>query len=98
MRTSLQLNIGIIAACASYLKPLFGRLLKINSSVDYYPSNERYGRSGQAPLGAGASRNTPYASGNRRTSRIPLDRSLHDEFELHTKEVFSVTEIRPMFR
>ncbi|KAK1638546.1 hypothetical protein BDP81DRAFT_305116, partial [Colletotrichum phormii] len=29
---NLQLNIGIIAACASYLKPLFGRLLKINSS------------------------------------------------------------------
>ncbi|UQC86562.1 uncharacterized protein CLUP02_12064 [Colletotrichum lupini] len=89
---NLQLNIGIIAACASYLKPLFGRLLKINSSVDYYPSNERYGRSGQTPLGGGASRNTPYASGNRRTSRIPLDRSLHDEFEMHTKDEFSVTE------
>ncbi|KXH35419.1 hypothetical protein CSIM01_10178 [Colletotrichum simmondsii] len=89
---NLQLNIGIIAACASYLKPLFGRFLRINSSVDYYPSNERYGRSGQTPLGAGASRNTPYASGNRRTSRIPLDRSLHDEFEMHTKDEFSVTE------
>ncbi|KAK1489030.1 hypothetical protein CCUS01_14692 [Colletotrichum cuscutae] len=89
---NLQLNIGIIAACTSYLKPLFGRLLKINSSVDYYPSNERYGRSGQTPLGGGASRNTPYASGNRRTSRTPLDRSLHDEFEMHTKDEFSVTE------
>ncbi|KAL2882025.1 hypothetical protein SGCOL_002766 [Colletotrichum sp. CLE4] len=88
---NLQLNVGIIAACASYLKPLFGRLLKINSSVGYYPSNERYGRSGQTPLGAGASRSNAYSSGNKRTSRIPLDRSLHDEFEMHTKDDFRVT-------
>ncbi|OHE92274.1 hypothetical protein CORC01_12443 [Colletotrichum orchidophilum] len=91
---NLQLNIGIIAACASYLKPLFGRLLKINSSIGYYPSNERYGRSGQTPLGAGTSSRggNAYASGKRRTGSIPLDRSLHDEFEMHTKDGFSVTE------
>ncbi|KAK1975023.1 hypothetical protein LZ30DRAFT_536072, partial [Colletotrichum cereale] len=33
---NLQLNIGIIAACASFLKPLFGGMLKLNSSVAYY--------------------------------------------------------------
>ncbi|TIC93577.1 hypothetical protein CH35J_009223 [Colletotrichum higginsianum] len=80
---NLQLNVGIIAACASFLKPLFGRLLKINSSAAYYPSDPHYNRSGQTPLGAGGSRGNAYAAGRR--ASIPLDRSLHDEFEMHTK-------------
>lgn len=65
---SLQLNIGIIAACASFLKPLVGRFLKINSSVGYYPSSQQYGRSGRTPMGA-----TALGSGARRQG----------EFELH---------------
>ncbi|KAH6661951.1 hypothetical protein F5X68DRAFT_145206 [Plectosphaerella plurivora] len=44
---NLQLNIGIIAACASFLKPLVGRVLKINSSAGYYPSSQQYNRSGR---------------------------------------------------
>lgn len=48
---SLQLNIGIIAACASFLKPLVGRILKINSSAAYYPTYPQYNRSGRTPLG-----------------------------------------------
>ncbi|TQN64170.1 hypothetical protein CSHISOI_11273, partial [Colletotrichum shisoi] len=80
---SLQLNVGSIAACASFLKPLFGRLLKLNSSVAYYPSDPHYNRSGQMPLGAGGSRGNAYVAGRR--ASIPLDRSLHDEFEMHTK-------------
>ncbi|KAK6213793.1 hypothetical protein QIS74_09795 [Colletotrichum tabaci] len=80
---NLQLNVGIIAACASFLKPLFGRLLKLNSSAAYYPSDPHYNRSGQTPLGAGGSRGNAYAAGRR--ASIPLDRSLHDEFEMHTK-------------
>ncbi|WDK19206.1 hypothetical protein CGRA01v4_10493 [Colletotrichum graminicola] len=33
---NLQLNMGIIAACASFLKPIFGRKLKIDSSAASY--------------------------------------------------------------
>ncbi|KAL0938267.1 uncharacterized protein CTRU02_207998 [Colletotrichum truncatum] len=87
---NLQLNIGIIAACASYLKPLFGRMLKINSTMDYYPNNERYGRSGQTPLGGAGSRSNAYASARR--TGIPLDLSVHDEFEMHTKDDTRVVE------
>lgn len=49
---SLQLNVGIIAACAPALKPLVGRALKISSSRHYNSDNlyeNRYptGRSGR---------------------------------------------------
>ncbi|GJC99442.1 hypothetical protein ColKHC_08268 [Colletotrichum higginsianum] len=88
---NLQLNVGIIAACASFLKPLFGRLLKINSSAAYYPSDPHYNRSGQTPLGAGGSRGNAYAAGRR--ASIPLDRSLHDEFEMHTKHDLGATPL-----
>lgn len=84
---SLQLNIGIIAACASFLKPLVGRLLKINSSVGQYPSSGQYNRSGHTPLDARGNRSHPYSASRRRTA----GRGLEDEFELHTKNDFTVT-------
>ena len=41
---SLQLNIGIIAACATSLKPLFSRILRLNSTERYYNTpGARYG-------------------------------------------------------
>ncbi|KAK3297344.1 uncharacterized protein B0H64DRAFT_122936 [Chaetomium fimeti] len=76
---NLQLNIGIIAACASFLKPLVGRLLKINSSVGYsYPSTP-YGRSGRTPMGV-ETIGSKYP--NRRRA---ADQSHEDDFELRTK-------------
>lgn len=39
--TSLQLNIGIVAACATSLKPLVNRIL--NLSTDAYQSGSKYG-------------------------------------------------------
>lgn len=64
---SLQLNIGIIAACASFLKPLVGRLLKLNSTAGAsYPSYPQYNRSHRTPLSNG------YASGSRRTGDFEL--------------------------
>lgn len=69
---SLQLNIGIIAACASFLKPLLGRLLKLNSTAASYPTYTKYARSYRAtPAGS------KYASGSRRTGSA----SPHDDFE-----------------
>lgn len=41
--TSLQLNLGIIAACATSLKPLFSRILKLSTSDRYYNTPARYG-------------------------------------------------------
>jgi hypothetical protein len=42
---SLQLNIGIIAACATSLKPLFARILKLSTTEHYYNNSPaaRYG-------------------------------------------------------
>ena len=83
----MQLNIGIIAACASFLKPLLGRLLKINSSVGYYPSDQPYNRSG--PYGGGSN---VYGNRSRKngTGTGIGSRALEDEFELHTKNGASV--------
>lgn len=54
---SLQLNIGIIAACASFLKPLLGRLLKLNSTAPQHTSDYHYNRSGRTgAMGASGSR------------------------------------------
>ena len=39
----LQLNIGIIAACATSLKPLFSRILRLGSTDRYYNTPARYG-------------------------------------------------------
>ena len=74
---SLQLNIGIIAACASFLKPLVGHVLKLNSTTAAYPSYPQYNRSHTTPLGSG---NAP---GSRRIG-IP-DKGLHDDFEMQYK-------------
>ncbi|KAH6850619.1 hypothetical protein B0I37DRAFT_117591 [Chaetomium sp. MPI-CAGE-AT-0009] len=83
---NLQLNIGIIAACASFLKPLVGRLLKINSSVGYsYPSapyGRSGGRSGRTPMGV-ETIGSKYP--NRRRG------AEEDEFELRTKNGGSPT-------
>ncbi len=72
-----------MAACASFLKPLVGRLLKINSSAGYsYPTNP-YNRSGRTPMGPAEAIGSKYASRGRG------NRSQHDdldEFELHTKD------------
>jgi hypothetical protein len=77
---SLQLNIGIIAACASFLKPLVGRLLKINSTLGYtYPSNP-YNRSGRTPMGV-ETIGGGYSAHKRRGDRSHAD----DELELHTR-------------
>jgi hypothetical protein len=77
---SLQLNIGIIAACASFLKPLVGRLLKINSSAGYSYPETPYGRSGNTPHGL-QTIGSKYAN-RRRTADVS---HIADEFELHTK-------------
>jgi len=78
---NMQLNIGIIAACASFLKPLVGRMLKINSSAGYYPSDQPYGRSGQ--MGYGGSNAYGIRSGHTGTGRG--GRTVDDEFEMHAK-------------
>lgn len=84
MKHSLQLNIGIIAACASFLKPLVGRLLKINTSAGYYPSGQyAYGRSGRTPLGT----NPGSRTNNKRRTGMG-----QDDFELHTKSEVTVGE------
>lgn len=72
---NLQLNIGIIAASASFLKPLVGRILKINSTIGYY------GTSGNAGSGR------PYGSqtiGSRASKRrtIITDRAVIQDYEL----------------
>jgi hypothetical protein len=79
-KRSLQLNIGIIAACASFLKPLVGRVLKINSSAGYYPSSQQYNRSGRTPMGASV-----MASGARRGNGQKVE-----DFELRGMDAGSV--------
>ncbi|KAL2255685.1 hypothetical protein VTK26DRAFT_2895 [Humicola hyalothermophila] len=82
---NLQLNIGIIAACASFLKPLVGRILKINSTFAYsYQSGGAYARSGRTPMGL-QTIGSKYAGGGRRPRRAADGSHVDDEFELHTK-------------
>ncbi len=87
---NMQLNIGIMAACASFLKPLVGRILKINSTAgaySSYPSNSGryYNRSGRTPMGGGAGGTvgSRYANGNKRRAADQSD--VEDEFELHVQ-------------
>ncbi|KAJ0384906.1 hypothetical protein COL922a_007455 [Colletotrichum nupharicola] len=87
---SLQLNIGIIAACASFLKPLVGRYLKINSSAGYYPSYERYNHSGRTPLGAGTGGSKAQVNSKRRT--MIHEGNLQDEYELQKKGAMHIRE------
>lgn len=77
----MQLNIGIIAACASFLKPLVGRMLKINSSAGYYPSDQPYSRSGRMAYGG----SNAYGNRSRQNGTGTGSRTLGDEFEMHTK-------------
>lgn len=88
---NLQLDIGIIAACASFLKPLVGRVLKINSSAGYYPSHQQYIRSDRTPLGGARGGSSAYANSKRRTGIA--DTSMEDEFERHTKNDIRVNNI-----
>ncbi|KAF3798057.1 hypothetical protein GCG54_00003960 [Colletotrichum gloeosporioides] len=87
---SLQLNIGIIAACASFLKPLVGRYLKINSSAGYYPSYERYNHSGRTPLGAETGGSKAQVNSKRRT--VIHEGNLQDEYELQKKGAIHIRE------
>ncbi|KAL2133536.1 hypothetical protein VTI74DRAFT_8758 [Chaetomium olivicolor] len=90
---NLQLNIGIIAACASFLKPLVGRILKINSSVGYSYSNNPYNRSGRTPKGTGGATGNKYASNNR--SRRAAGGSHVDGFELQTQNGIGAEDGEP---
>ncbi|KAK3905696.1 hypothetical protein C8A05DRAFT_12497 [Staphylotrichum tortipilum] len=95
---NLQLNIGIMAACASFLKPLVGRLLKLGSTAggySSYPSSggRYYNRSGRTPMGGGTGGGTigsRYANGNKRRAADQSD--VDDEFELHPKQPEQVVE------
>ncbi|KZL65600.1 integral membrane protein [Colletotrichum incanum] len=87
---NLQLNIGIIAACASFLKPLLECLFKIKSSVASDTRDLDYNRSNQTPFGAGASRGNAYPASRKK--KISLERSLYDELELCTKHDLCVGE------
>ncbi|KAK8067545.1 Integral membrane protein [Apiospora saccharicola] len=77
---NLQLNIGIIAACAQFLRPLLGRVLKLNStavkSYPQYPNQEGRGKYGLQTIGSSATK--------RRTRLGSLN---VDEFELQTKNL-----------
>ncbi|KAK4154633.1 hypothetical protein C8A00DRAFT_32589 [Chaetomidium leptoderma] len=89
---NLQLNIGLIAACASFLKPLVGRLLKLNSSAAgySYPSNNQYNRSGRTPMGV-ETIGSRYPANKKRGGRADRSRGMdeEDEYELHTKNMMN---------
>ncbi|KAK7971542.1 hypothetical protein PG989_016558 [Apiospora arundinis] len=83
---NLQLNIGIIAACAQFLRPLLGRVLKINSTTAKSSYPQKYNNT---PEGRG--RGSKYglqtigsAAPKRRTR---LGSQNLDEFELQTKNL-----------
>lgn len=77
-----------MAACASFLKPLLGRVLKINSSIGYSYPSDPYNRSGRTPMGGGGPGGgigSRYATGGgRRGDRIRDEDD--DGFELNSKE------------
>jgi hypothetical protein len=84
---SLQFNFGLIAACASFLKPIVGRVLKIDSTGGYAygpGANNRYyhrQRDGRNSQGALQTIGSKYA--NRRRGELS---QLDDEYELHPKD------------
>ncbi|OBT61571.1 hypothetical protein VE03_08942 [Pseudogymnoascus sp. 23342-1-I1] len=88
---NLQLNIGIIAACASFLKPLVGRFLKINSSAGYYASSQQYNRSGRTPLSGGIGGSNAYTNNKGRAGLNT--RSKDNEFVRHIKNDVRVNGI-----
>ncbi|KAK0391543.1 hypothetical protein NLU13_1043 [Sarocladium strictum] len=83
---NLQLNIGIIAACASFLRPLVGRFLKLNTSAaNYYHSGSN--RKGGTRPTAGTIGSSRYAQGRRGKGALTIEEQVGtDEFEMHTKD------------
>lgn len=81
---NLQLNIGIIAACASFLRPLVGRFLKINTISGDYRSgsnNKGSGRPAIATIGSNS-----YAPGRPGKGAHALEDGFEtDDFEMHTR-------------
>ncbi|KAH8170189.1 integral membrane protein [Sarocladium implicatum] len=81
---NLQVNIGIIAACASFLRPLVGRFLKISTSAMNYPSDSNKKSSTRPTLGTIGSNS--YGPGRRGKGVHAIeDECDSDEFELHTR-------------
>ncbi|KAL1837291.1 hypothetical protein VTJ49DRAFT_4057 [Mycothermus thermophilus] len=66
----LQLQVGIMAACATSLKPLFARVLKLNSTERYYGNN--------------AARRYYASKGTKLTDQDPTQRSRAGEYELES--------------
>jgi hypothetical protein len=82
---SLQLNIGIIAACASFLRPLVGRFLKLNTTAMNYQSNSNNKGSARPTLGTiGSNSYAPGRHGKSGAHTIE-DEFETDEFEMHTR-------------
>ncbi|KAK2040147.1 hypothetical protein LZ31DRAFT_604765 [Colletotrichum somersetense] len=79
---NLQLNMGIIAACASFLKPIFGRILKLDGSAACYNNYANYRTSDRTSHDAEACRSktrrdgksTSLSAGEKMTSSkcIPI--------------------------
>jgi hypothetical protein len=77
-----------MAACASFLKPLVGRFLKIDSTVGHSnPSNRYYRHNGRTPFGV-----ETIGGGYSHKRRANMNRLDDDEFELHTKDVIGAEE------
>jgi hypothetical protein len=99
---SLQLNIGIIAACASFLRPLVGRFLKLNTSaINYYQSGSNHNNKGSSTRPTlGTIGSSSYAAGRHGKGAHTIeDECDTDEFELHTKTADTAStseDVRPL--
>ncbi|KAK4243124.1 hypothetical protein C7999DRAFT_18479 [Corynascus novoguineensis] len=87
----LQLQLGIIAACATSLKPLFSRILKLSTNEQYYGTpGAQYGygsRSrGRRTTGAftGNGNGTGTGTGTRNTRKGGASSSTANDYELET--------------
>jgi hypothetical protein len=85
---SLQLQLGIIAACATSLKPLFSRILKLNTTDRYYGTpGARYGYGSRSNRLTGARGGGGYGAGTgNRTNNTGTgtDNADKQEYELET--------------
>ncbi|KAK2010638.1 hypothetical protein LZ32DRAFT_680927 [Colletotrichum eremochloae] len=86
---NLQLNMGIIAACASFLKPLFGRILKLNISAGSHHNHHRYDGSDGTPHGAGASHSKHTASTE---NKVTINQGKYDDLEMFAKGDHCIAE------
>ncbi|KAL2205543.1 hypothetical protein CC79DRAFT_1371353 [Sarocladium strictum] len=99
---NLQLNIGIIAACASFLRPLVGRFLKLNTSaINYYQSGSNHNNKGSSTRPTlGTIGSSSYATGRHGKGAHTIeDECDTDEFELHTKTADTAStseDVRPL--